>query len=453
MKRLLLPLLCISALTVNADAAPLKKARLHRSPVKTELTKTPREKAGKSLRRAQADDAKWLASTQEISIFIDDEWLPVERFDITYNAQGAAETELDYDLEEGTISRLTYTYDENGFITRRLSEFSDDEGETFENSELLDRTYDSRIPSLIVANDQQLWVDGEWQKLGNNYKRIITRDDAGNITKMEIATLYEGEYDVSQYIEISYDADGKASTISEHVLDYDYANDSFYWKDGDTYSDIEWENTDGQIYQIDNLFRGDNRIKSATLTDSEGTEYSVSASYTQGSDSYIATIKTDDGEGFAMTAIQDFASTDAFGSYRYTTDVTYDEEGELYNEKMTETNTNDAWGNNLLYEVVYDIDGEEFIEERNVGTVEFDATYGYPTLYTLEVYDYETDEMGYYLRIAYSNYHDLAGVSATPAYDPAAPVEYYNLQGFKVANPESGIFICRQGNKVSKIIK
>ena len=32
-----------------------------------------------------------------------------------------------------------------------------------------------------------------------------------------------------------------------------------------------------------------------------------------------------------------------------------------------------------------------------------------------------------------------------------APVEYYNLQGIKVANPSNGVFIKKQGNKVSKV--
>ena len=36
--------------------------------------------------------------------------------------------------------------------------------------------------------------------------------------------------------------------------------------------------------------------------------------------------------------------------------------------------------------------------------------------------------------------------------DNNAPVEYYNLQGIKVANPHGGIFIKKQGNKVSKVI-
>ena len=35
--------------------------------------------------------------------------------------------------------------------------------------------------------------------------------------------------------------------------------------------------------------------------------------------------------------------------------------------------------------------------------------------------------------------------------DDNAPVEYFNLQGVRVANPENGLYIRRQGNKVSKI--
>ena len=35
--------------------------------------------------------------------------------------------------------------------------------------------------------------------------------------------------------------------------------------------------------------------------------------------------------------------------------------------------------------------------------------------------------------------------------DENAPVEYYNLQGVRVANPANGIFIKRQGSKVTKI--
>ena len=36
--------------------------------------------------------------------------------------------------------------------------------------------------------------------------------------------------------------------------------------------------------------------------------------------------------------------------------------------------------------------------------------------------------------------------------DENAPVEYYNLQGVRVANPENGLYIRRQGNKATKVL-
>lgn len=45
-----------------------------------------------------------------------------------------------------------------------------------------------------------------------------------------------------------------------------------------------------------------------------------------------------------------------------------------------------------------------------------------------------------------------AGVNSVMVEDSNAPVEYYNLQGIRVDNPQNGIFIRRQGNKASKVI-
>lgn len=44
-----------------------------------------------------------------------------------------------------------------------------------------------------------------------------------------------------------------------------------------------------------------------------------------------------------------------------------------------------------------------------------------------------------------------AGISSIGADAAAAPAEYYNLQGIRVANPTQGIFIVRQGDKVCKV--
>lgn len=53
--------------------------------------------------------------------------------------------------------------------------------------------------------------------------------------------------------------------------------------------------------------------------------------------------------------------------------------------------------------------------------------------------------------IYYIDVVDPSGVSGIEA-DENAPVEYYNLQGVRVANPENGIFIRRQGKKVTKVM-
>ncbi len=46
----------------------------------------------------------------------------------------------------------------------------------------------------------------------------------------------------------------------------------------------------------------------------------------------------------------------------------------------------------------------------------------------------------------------LSGVENVSTDDENAPVEFYNLQGVRVNNPENGIYIRRQGSKVTKVI-
>ena len=48
-------------------------------------------------------------------------------------------------------------------------------------------------------------------------------------------------------------------------------------------------------------------------------------------------------------------------------------------------------------------------------------------------------------------YDTATGIEDTMV-DENAPVEYYNLQGVKVANPENGIFIKKQGGRTSKVV-
>lgn len=56
-----------------------------------------------------------------------------------------------------------------------------------------------------------------------------------------------------------------------------------------------------------------------------------------------------------------------------------------------------------------------------------------------------------YTQTEYPEYNDSA-VDELGVDDADAPVEYFNLQGVKVTDPENGVFIRRQGSKTSKVI-
>ena len=45
-----------------------------------------------------------------------------------------------------------------------------------------------------------------------------------------------------------------------------------------------------------------------------------------------------------------------------------------------------------------------------------------------------------------------SGVESVMVEDADAPVEWFNLQGVRVANPDNGVYIRRQGNKVEKVV-
>ena len=45
-----------------------------------------------------------------------------------------------------------------------------------------------------------------------------------------------------------------------------------------------------------------------------------------------------------------------------------------------------------------------------------------------------------------------SSVATIEAENENAPVEYFNMQGVRVSNPENGIYIKRQGTKVTKVV-
>lgn len=65
------------------------------------------------------------------------------------------------------------------------------------------------------------------------------------------------------------------------------------------------------------------------------------------------------------------------------------------------------------------------------------------------VYIYSFSQQGPMIKTKFTV--DKSGVEDVIVKDEKAPVEYYNMQGIRVANPENGIFIRRQGDKATKV--
>ncbi len=82
------------------------------------------------------------------------------------------------------------------------------------------------------------------------------------------------------------------------------------------------------------------------------------------------------------------------------------------------------------------------------------------TLYTDPISIEKAGELSYFARkngvdseIKTVKVNDLSSALTEINADANAPVEYFNLQGIRVANPENGVFIRRQGNTVTKVVK
>ncbi len=425
----------------NVIGHSLKKAPARKSfsEIKEMMQHTPEEN---KLFRARAE---------KVFAWDGGDWELEESYSKEYDDAGRLVTEIMVDYE-GFYHRTSYTYNADGMMTSELVEVSED-GETYVNSEKTEREYDPIVTDVIIKNRPYQWIDGEWQPSGNNYNRNITRNADGNVTEVEIAVWFDGKYDPTERMEITYGDDAKASTIKQSVLTYDGM--SYMWEDAMTISNIVWDRTDGQIVDIEGLGIGANRIKTCDQSDGED-DVHVEFDY-NGNDFTAIMTGTIDGEVLEGSSV--YEQLDDYGSYRQTDSYKYTPEGmEPYTEVDKYTLRYDAYGNMLESKGVAIYDGFEEIYEDVTGTVEYDETYGYPLTYVVSegYYDYDTNEYvrENMLKVEFADYIGIiSGVENVNAADSTAEVVYYTLQGVKVSNPAPGnVYIRIQDGKASKVI-
>lgn len=390
--------------------------------------------------------ATWKPLTEKYYGWDNGKWELQDTYAKTYDERGNTVKEIDKNMEGETIV-TEYVYDEHDKVVWRESRISSD-GETFENSMKTQFTYDPILTDLITERTEWMWMNGDWRLVGNNYKRTVKRDDKGNITSVVISTLFQDYYDPIEKLTVTYGDDGKAAKI--HVTNLAYNGVDFYWTDNTTVDNIVWENTDGQIADVENLFIGGNRIKSAVIIAyEEDYTMTVEAEYSEDSAAYTATMTLTDEEG-SVTGSMKYEPLENEG-YRTISTVNYPEDTET---ELTEV-TYDEWGNNTKSYSESRYGDEIEIYEDAKGTVEYDSE-GVPVSYELTQTSY--DQAGrpftdYIYRGEFSDYMDVAAAVGSLTVADDGKVEYFDLTGRRLEYPAKGTVCIRvQNGSVSKIV-
>lgn len=375
-------------------------------------------------------------------------WIQDESITYTYDTKGNTLTETSVNGDREYVNTV-YEYDTNDKVIFKESKVSGN-GVDFENYRKTQFEYDPILTNVITTRTEWLWMNVgkgyDWQLVGNNYKRTFVRNDDGNVTNVVIAVLFQDIYDPTQRLNITYGEDGKAVSMSESILGYD--GREYYWQDGIKLSDIEWENTDGQFYDIDMLFTGNNRIKSAIYEEPGSASARVNAEYGADGSYTVHMIGEIDDEPLEQTMRYTPYENDG---YRLEVEATI---MDVKQYEVTEEQY-DEWGHMILSYNEWSADDEPKVVEQVIGEVVLDKE-GFPTSYTVieESYDINTGETDreYAFRAEYFDYKDSTASVGYLNENPEAPTRYYNLQGVQIENPAKGDVVIKcQGEKTFKI--
>lgn len=373
-------------------------------------------------------------------------WVAEDTYTYSYDPQGNVLVESIKDAE-GHYARTMYEYNGNGMITLKETMTSAD-GVNFVNKRKTELEYDLILPDVITSQSEWMWKAGKdggygWQPSGDNYKRVINRDEAGNVTSVVMAELSQGEYSPTKRLTVTYGEDGQATGMVEEVLDY--YDKEYYWEEGMKVTDIVWDRTDGQLVDIDEIFGGANRVKTCRMHDLDGVVMDVEVEYADGSDAYVGTI-TLDLDGMAVHGTISYTPLDNGGAMvseeiSYLGTSVYSSTEELHYED---------WDLMTYYCISMSAYGV-VIRMGQRGEVEYDAD-GKPEVYTISEFDTDQETLeevsDYILRAEYSDYVDVTAGVDNPNASPATEGRCYDLQGRPVSDTDSHGIVIKEGKTV-----
>ncbi len=384
----------------------------------------------------------------------------VEKY--TYNADGTVKT-----MEE-TGQKTIYTYNSDGNVAK-VEVFNIYNGAN-KPVTTTEYEYDPIVKNFVISETEYFYQGNSEPLYTTGNGTEITRNDAGNITKVRTYNISNGNksYDDDQMI-IEYGSDGTATTVTYEKLKQ--KNGQTITEIEEQWTDIVWDTTDGQILSMEyddldsDMYFSANRVASAKVI-SEDLPEAATFTATYDGDSYhsLMMMGSEKIHEITFNCIEKFAPREEFDEcYSYTAEtyeVEFDEDnGQYYIESRVskkETNTADSFGICLLNEETttdYRQSGNKTETETKKTEVTYDDQSGLP----IQAAKWEKDDsdkdfkpVSLYFFSDYVNV-DPAGVSAIQPDDVDTPTEYFDMQGVRVSNPEGGIFIRRQGSTIEKI--
>lgn len=451
-----------SLATAGLQAAPVKTPSAVRFTNKSAannavaIRKAAREATAAKAMRTNV--AKYLPGKVLTSIWDEDmqEWLPVSETNYTYNAIGnpITETEKDLESEEGSLLRITYSYDDLGRVVLQLSEVSVDDGQEWTPSEKRVNEYDSVVTDFKTLLEIFGWSDAWSLMTGNRY--LIDRDGQGVLTQIQRQVMYQDAYDTTAKVENGVkDGAVVSSKVSELVSD----GANLSWTTDIDLRDIVWHNTDGQpmAFEVEEYSRGANRVASAKSYYDDEYEGEVTGTY---KNDLEGTFKFDFIDDSRLEIVTEYTD-EATGSFRETYIVEYPEEdmdsGEtyMYHEKQITEITYDEHGNTVKEYSSFEYDGVQEYAGGVLIDYEYDSngTVVLQTESTYEIYEGDNGEMQTdvlpQLRMAMSDFVSagsgvanvaadtairVSGKGISVATDGTATVEVYSLDGTRVAS-------------------
>ncbi|WP_308245210.1 hypothetical protein [uncultured Prevotella sp.] len=416
----------------------------------------------KTMRAKRANEAAIWKPQHDIQYSYDEGWDKDAENNYTYNTQGLVLTQVLY--QNCVYAKLENTYNSKGQITHQIISNSLD-GKTYETNSERVLEYDEQTG--YTTKDETKVSDGEGGTMisdGSNYT-TIERNSDGNITKLTKYTtnysLYPesyNEYHESERMEIEYANGGNAPTS---ITCYGYQKDGISYGLTETYTDMTWTKSDGQLTSANPLalISKTNQLKSCTIP---GDEITLKFNVVDAKDNGAFTIRVNyeyDGQpvpGEYKYAEEKLEFTDDNGSYQYGVYIYYYNQVALANyikEKF------DAHGNSIRQEKWE----EDWISENSKGAVldagikhqyKYDGPHGEMTE-DIKL-DYNSNKNTYLrnMKMTYDSFFD-ANVTAIKCVNDNTnePATFYNLQGMKVNDNAKGLYIMKQGSKIVKIMK